>query len=111
MSASWLKENINGPGVKVLDASWYLPAMERDPMAEHAARRIPGSRYFDVDRVSDPTSTLPHMLPSPAQFAAACDALGVTNDDQVGRDGGARSFTRRGHDVWRPRHEATRAMS
>lgn len=83
VSAAWLKANLGSGRVKVLDCSWYLPAMSRDPLAEHAARRIPGARYFDVDRVSDATSSLPHMLPTAAQFAAACDAIGVTNADQV----------------------------
>ena len=81
VSAAWLKENIDR--VKLLDCSWYIPAMNRDGRAEHAASRLPGARYFDVDRVSDPSSPLPHMLPSEAQFAAACDALGIHNDDQV----------------------------
>lgn len=81
VSAAWLKENIDR--VKLLDCSWYLPAMNRDARAEHAASRLPGARYFDVDRVSDPSSPLPHMLPSEAQFAAACDALGIRNDDQI----------------------------
>ena len=63
--------------IKVLDCSWYLPAMARDPIAEHAARRVPGARYFDVDCISDAASPLPHMLPAAAQFAAACDALVV----------------------------------
>ena len=81
VSAAWLKENIDR--VKLLDCSWYIPAMNRDGRAEHAASRLPGARYFDVDRVSDPSSPLPHMLPSEAQFAAACDALEIHNDDQV----------------------------
>lgn len=43
----------------------------------------PGAKFFDVDGISDPSSDLPHMLPSAEQFAAACDTLGVTNEDQV----------------------------
>ena len=83
MSAEWLKANIERPDVVVLDCSWYLPAMERDPRAEHEAKRVPGARFFDVDRVSDPSSPLPHMLPDAGAFAAACDAVGVANGDQV----------------------------
>ena len=83
VSAQWLKANIGRPDVVVLDCSWYLPAMERDPRAEHEAKRVPGARFFDVDRVSDPSSPLPHMLPDAGAFAAACDAVGVANGDQV----------------------------
>ena len=83
VSAEWLKANIGRPDVVVLDCSWYLPAMERDPRAEHEAKRVPGARFFDVDGVSDPSSPLPHMLPDAGAFAAACDAVGVANGDQV----------------------------
>ena len=85
VSPAWLADAVKEKErrVRVLDCSWYLPAMARDGIEEHAARRIPGARYFDVDAISDPSSTLPHMLPSASQFAAACDALDVRNDDQI----------------------------
>ena len=85
VSPAWLADAVRAEErrVRVLDCSWYLPAMKRDGIEEHAARRIPGARYFDVDAISDPSSALPHMLPSASQFAAACDALDVRNDDQV----------------------------
>ena len=85
VSPAWLADAMRDQErrVRVLDCSWYLPAMARDGIEEHAARRIPGARYFDVDAISDPSSSLPHMLPSASQFAAACDALDVRNDDQV----------------------------
>jgi thiosulfate/3-mercaptopyruvate sulfurtransferase len=81
VSAKWLAEN--AADVKLLDCSWYLPAMGRDAKQEHAICRIPGARYFDVDKISDPDSSLPHMLPSAESFASACDALGIENGDQV----------------------------
>ena len=85
VSPAWLADAVKEKErrVRVLDCSWYLPAMARDGIEEHAARRIPGARYFDVDAISDPSSALPHMLPSASQFAAACDALDLRNDDQI----------------------------
>ncbi len=55
--------------VKVLDASWYLPAERRDPYQEFLAARIPGSRFFDIDSIADTDHPCPHMLPSDAPFA------------------------------------------
>ena len=83
VSPAWLAERAEERRVRVLDCSWYLPAMKRDGIEEHASRRIPGARYFDVDAISDRSSALPHMLPSASQFAAACDALDLRNDDQI----------------------------
>lgn len=37
----------------------------------------------DLDRIADPASSLPHMLPSEQQFAAAADAMGITPEDRL----------------------------
>ena len=55
----------------------------RDPRQEFKVDRIPGSRFFDVDEISDPDTDLPHMLPSAEAFAATADALGISAQDQV----------------------------
>ena len=55
----------------------------KDPKQEFKAGRIPGSRFFDMDGISDPNTDLPHMLPSAGAFAAAADALGISAEDQV----------------------------
>ena len=56
VSTAWLSSNLKL--VKVVDASWYLPAMQRDAKAEYAEKRIPGAVFFDVD-ATDSTSSLP----------------------------------------------------
>jgi hypothetical protein len=144
VSPQWLAERLGRPGVKVLDVSWYMPAMgeaagargwgqgpgpvgqgaeadscareaaalrsgrtprptplppwprptpprhqtpnpraARDRFAEFKAERIPGARFWDIDGVADAATDLPHMLPPDAAFAAAADALGISNDDTV----------------------------
>ena len=80
VTASWLHEHY--ARVKVVDASWYLPAMKRDGRAEFSSRRLPGARFFDIDATDD-ASGLPHMLPSARFFATAMDECGVSNDDHV----------------------------
>lgn len=69
--------------VKIVDGSWYLPAMERDGEAEYRAARIPGAVYFDIDRIADPDTDLPHMLPAPEIFAKAVSGLGISNGDTI----------------------------
>lgn len=83
VSAEGLQKHLGDPNLKVLNATWYLPNAGKDAIAEHRAERIPGARFFDVERLADPNSDLPHMLPSEAQFAAAADALGISADDAV----------------------------
>jgi thiosulfate/3-mercaptopyruvate sulfurtransferase len=77
VSTEWLAERLDAPDIVVVDASWYLPAQKRDGAAEYAQRRIPGAVHFDIDKIKDTSSSLPHMLPSAPEFAAAVGALGI----------------------------------
>jgi thiosulfate/3-mercaptopyruvate sulfurtransferase len=83
VSTDWLAERIGRPGIVVLDATYHLPNVARDARDEYAREHIPGALFFDVDGISDPSSDLPHMLPTPADFARAVEALGIGNDDHV----------------------------
>ena len=83
VSTDWLAENLDAPGVRVIDATWYLPTIDRDPRAEYAERHIPGAIYFDIDAICDAQSDLPHMLPNAQAFADAVGALGIGNADKV----------------------------
>jgi thiosulfate/3-mercaptopyruvate sulfurtransferase len=77
VATAWLAERLNDPGVRVLDASWFMPGTPRDPRQEFLAAHIPGAGFFAIDEVCDKTSDLPHMLASAQQFSAAMRALGV----------------------------------
>ncbi len=81
VSAEWLKQHLNQ--VRVLDASWYMPADKRDPKAEFETAHIPGAAFYDIDALSDHATSLPHMLPMPEQFARDAGALGVGDSDMV----------------------------
>lgn len=83
VSAEWLHANLRQPDIKVLDASWYMPDEQRNPIQEYQVAHIPGALFFDVDGISDRTTNLPHMLPSEEAFAAAVSALGIENRDGV----------------------------
>jgi thiosulfate/3-mercaptopyruvate sulfurtransferase len=80
VSTEWLAANLTNPSVGIIDASWYLPTMNRDGKAEYAQRHIPGAVHFDIDAVKDASNPLPHMLPSPREFAKAAGAMGMSED-------------------------------
>ena len=81
VSAGWLMQNLDR--VRVVDASWYMPADKRDAKAEFEAAHIPGAVFYDIDTLSDRNTSLPHMLPPPDQFARDAGALGIGDDDMV----------------------------
>lgn len=77
VSTDWLVRHLDAPDVRIVDATWCLPAQNRDPKAEYAAAHIPGAVYFDIDDIADDSSSLPHMLPSPAKFSSRVRRLGL----------------------------------
>ncbi|CAK7355428.1 unnamed protein product [Dovyalis caffra] len=81
VSVDWLHANLREPDMKLLDASWYMPDEQRNPIQEYQVAHIPGALFFDVDGIADRTTNLPHMLPSEEAFAAAVSALGIENKD------------------------------
>ena len=83
VSTQWLAQHLRDPDLRILDASWYLPAAGRDARAEYQAAHIPGARFFDIDEIADLRSTLPHMAPPPEKFIARLRAMGVGDGHQV----------------------------
>lgn len=78
----WLIGQLGGD-VRIVDASWYLPAQNRNARSEYDAAHIPGAVFFDQDAVVDPGSALPHALPAPEIFARHVGALGLTEADTI----------------------------
>jgi thiosulfate/3-mercaptopyruvate sulfurtransferase len=83
VESNWLAERLGGEDIRVIDASFHLAAANRDPVAEFQKWHIPGARFFDMDKISDPNSDLPHMMPTPELFAEAVGSLGIGNDYHV----------------------------
>jgi len=83
VSTDWLAKHLKDPDLRVLDASWYLPAMNRDARAEYDEAHIPGARFFDIDEISDARSELPHMAPPVEKFMSRMRAMGVGDGHQV----------------------------
>ncbi len=83
VSAEWMHDQIGNDGVKIVDASWFLPNQGRDGFAEYLQGHIPGAVYFPIDDIADRTNPLPHMLPAPDQFADAAGKLGIAATDRI----------------------------
>jgi thiosulfate/3-mercaptopyruvate sulfurtransferase len=83
VSTDWLAAHLNDPDLRIFDASWYMPDMNRDAKAEYEAAHIPGARFFDIDEISDHRSALPHMAPPVEKFMSRMRAMGVGDGHQV----------------------------
>ena len=83
VSTEWLHAHLKDPDLRILDGSYYLPQMGRDPRAEYDAAHIPNARFFDIDDVADHGSELPHMVPPVEKFMSRMRAMGVGDGHQV----------------------------
>jgi thiosulfate/3-mercaptopyruvate sulfurtransferase len=77
VSTEWLAGELGAADLRVIDATFFLPADGRDARAEHEARHIPGAVFFDIDAISDKDSSLPHMMPPEHLFASRMQSLGL----------------------------------
>jgi thiosulfate/3-mercaptopyruvate sulfurtransferase len=83
VSTEFLAERLGKPGIVVLDATWTSKGTSPNAADLFVERHIPGARRFDIDRISNHALALPHMLPSPGEFAAEVGLLGIGADDLV----------------------------
>jgi thiosulfate/3-mercaptopyruvate sulfurtransferase len=58
---------------KILDVTWFMPTIPRDPRLEFAQRRLSTAQFWDLDEIASPHPMgLKHMMPSVEQFRNAC---------------------------------------
>jgi thiosulfate/3-mercaptopyruvate sulfurtransferase len=82
-STDWLAERLGKDNVVVVDGSHHLSTQNRNARAEYLAGHIPGAVFFDIDKIADKSSDLPHMLPGPDQFGEMVGALGISDGDTI----------------------------
>jgi len=82
VETQWLAERLGSKDIKIIDGSWRMPGASpaRD---DYKDRHIDGAVFFDIDQISDQSSSLPHTAPEPAFFAEAVGALGISPHDTV----------------------------
>jgi thiosulfate/3-mercaptopyruvate sulfurtransferase len=83
VTTDWLAKRLGESDLRVVDGTWHMPQLGRNARAEFEAVHVPGAVFFDIDAIADRATTLPHMLPGTAEFAAAVGGLGIGSGDRV----------------------------
>ena len=83
VTTTWLADNLRSPDLLIVDGSWHLPTAERDAAAEYAKAHIPGAVFFDIDKICDHTTDLPHMLQDAISFSSDMRKLGLGDGMRV----------------------------
>lgn len=82
VTPEWLAARLGDPDLVVVDAT--LPPVGVTPpvdtRARYLAHHIRGAVFFDIEALSDHSTSLPHMLPKAENFAEEMSALGVGDD-------------------------------
>src|ERR1700722_20424698 len=85
VTIAWLTHRLRDPGAVILDATLppvgVTPAV--DTHARYFAQHIPGAVFFDIEELSDRSSPLPHMLPTPEVFSQSLSALGIGDEMDI----------------------------
>ncbi len=83
ISPDALQNRLGETDLSIICNFMYMPDENRDGHAEFEQARIPGAVFFDIDKICDQSSSLPHMIADPAQFSIQMGELGVSEKDAI----------------------------
>ena len=83
VSTDWLEQHLEAPDIRIIDSSWYFPQEKRNAEQEFLECHIPGASFFDIDKIKDNDSDLPHMLPPSEMFNSTVRKFGIGDGHKV----------------------------
>jgi thiosulfate/3-mercaptopyruvate sulfurtransferase len=83
VETDWLAQHLEAPEIIILDCTLFHPVERRDALEEFRDEHLPGALFFDIDKIADTSSPLPHMMPPPEKFAACIREMGIGDDTRV----------------------------
>jgi thiosulfate/3-mercaptopyruvate sulfurtransferase len=83
VSTQWLAEHRSEVDLRLVDASWHMPASGRSGRDEYLAAHFPRAVFLDIDEVADTSNPAPHAMPSAEEFGAAMARLGIGREDRI----------------------------
>lgn len=83
VSTQWLQNKLNDPDLVLLYVMG-LKQTQTDLAHDPAAVQIPESRFFDLNQdFQRPDTDFPNTMPTPEQFTAACQELGIQKNSKI----------------------------
>ena len=83
VSTDWLEQHLEAPDIRIIDSSWYFPQEKRNAEQEFLECHIPRASFFDIDKIKDNDSDLPHMLPPSEMFISTVRKFGIGDGHKV----------------------------
>lgn len=60
-----------------------MPHEKKNPKQEHLEKRIPTAIFFDIDKIADQSTDLPHNIPSEEEFINHMKQLRIRRTDNI----------------------------
>ena len=84
VDGAWLETRLGDPGIRIIDASSYLPAQKRDARAEYATSHIPGAVFLDLSTdLADTRAALRNTVAAPEVLARVFASRGIGSGHHV----------------------------
>ncbi len=83
VTTAWLAEHLDHPGLRIVDASYFVPGGVEPARAQFQEAHIPGAQFFDINHVADETNPKDHAFPDEDRFAKRVGAMGIGNGHRI----------------------------
>ena len=77
-----LKKVLRSKRIKILDCRWYLEDKKKGYM-QYRRKHIPKAIFFDIDKISNKESQLPHMFPKTNIFTEFINKSGINKNSEI----------------------------
>ncbi len=83
VTTEWLANEMGASDLRIVDASWHMPASGRNGLEEYLAGHIPGAVFMDLADLVDTGSPVDNTLPPPEKFASRMQSLGLGDGSRI----------------------------
>ena len=83
VSTEWLANELGASDLRIVDASYHLPAAGRDAQAEYQGGHIPGAVFMDLADLVDTNAPVDNTLPPAEKFASRMQSLGLGDGSRI----------------------------
>ena len=83
VSTNWLHKNLKLKNLVILDCSWYMPGEKNNAHKDYSKIHIMNSYFFDINKISDNRSKLPHMLPDKDFFIKKTNNFNIHKNTRI----------------------------
>ena len=83
VSTNWVYKNLNNRRLVILDCSWHMSQEKRNAKKEYEAVHIKNAYFFDINKISDIKTNLPHMVPTQRKFEKKVRKFGINQSSLI----------------------------